>query len=48
VKNNEIKKEFRFKNGQIIMNYIKNFSITEKTIFGILVAIATITAIRKA
>ncbi len=45
VKNNEIKKEFRFKNGQIIMNYIKNFSITEKTIFGILVAIATITAI---
>ncbi len=40
----EPKKEFYFKSGSKVMNYIRHFSMTEKTIFGILVAIAGITA----
>jgi peptide/nickel transport system substrate-binding protein len=44
VNNYETQKEFRLKNGSIVMNYIRHFSMTEKTIFGILVFIAGLTA----
>lgn len=43
--NNNESKEFRLKNGSIIINYIKSFSVTEKTIFALLVIVATITSI---
>ncbi len=43
--NYEIQKEFRLKNGSIIMNYIRHFSVTEKTIFGVFVFIAGLTAL---
>jgi peptide/nickel transport system substrate-binding protein len=37
--------EFRLKNGSKILNYIKNFSATEKTIFGVLIIIAGFSAL---
>jgi peptide/nickel transport system substrate-binding protein len=43
--NNNESKEFRLKGGSIILNYIKSFSVTEKTVFVFLVIIATITSI---
>ena len=39
------KKEFRFKRGSIILDYIKHFSATEKVIFGFFAILALITAI---
>jgi peptide/nickel transport system substrate-binding protein len=44
VNNSESPKEFRLKSSSSILNYIRHFSATEKTIFGILVIIAGISA----
>jgi peptide/nickel transport system substrate-binding protein len=42
---NESPKEFRLKSGSKVMNYIRSFSVTEKTILALLVIVAGITAI---
>lgn len=42
--NPELPKEFRLKRGSSILNYINRFSATEKTVFGILVIIAGLSA----
>jgi peptide/nickel transport system substrate-binding protein len=42
------KKEFRLKGGKSILEYMRKFSSTEKVIFGILVILATISAITMA
>lgn len=43
--NLESPKEFRLKSGSKILNYINHFSLTEKTIFGLFVIVAGITAL---
>lgn len=42
---NESPKEFRLKSGSKVLDYIRRFSITEKTVFGLLVCVAGITTI---
>lgn len=46
--NTESIKEFRLKSGNHIMNYVRHFSLTEKTIFAIFIFIAGLTALTMA
>ena len=42
--NSQSEKEFRIRSGNLIMQYIRKFSTTEKTIFAILIVIAFVTS----